>query len=211
MFEHIFSLFPVKPELSLDPAGFDSWTDQGAFRPPNCCSGSPPPSQWLHYDTFKSPWLYVQKSTPSPHVAYTDIGDLRFVAANGFSCPLPADHPAIILNTLANKVKVTLEDTSNSLHPTTLWKSTYSLKNSAPGGNGSRITSTQRPLSGDDPDTPFLPFCFRSVRDVDENTKYTLTVESVEDPRDVSIKPFKDVMILRPRPLCDTPVTTFLG
>ncbi len=145
MLDHIFSFFSTKPEISLDSAGFDSWTDQGVFHPPSCCDPSPPAPSWLSYNSsFKSPWLFVQKATPHTHLAYSDIGDLRFVSAGSGSCPLPQGHPAIILNTLANKVKVTLEDTSNSLHPSTMWQSTYSLKNSAPGGNGMKITSDQR-------------------------------------------------------------------
>jgi hypothetical protein len=60
----------------------------------------------------------------------------------------------------------------------------------------------------------FAPFCFDGIRSLDQlNTKFRLTVESMKDERDLSIVPFKDVMILRPRPLCDLPlnIRTFIN
>jgi hypothetical protein len=207
-FLHVFSSFA--PEISTDASGFDSWADQGTYRNPSCCDPNLHLPNWLQHTMLKSPWLYAQKSTPNPHVAYSDIGDLKFISVDGHSCPILQEHPSLILNTLASKVHVKLDDVSNSVRPRTMWDSTYSLKNSAPGGNGSKIVSYQNPVAGEKSDE-FMSFCYKSVHDLRPDTEFKLTVESKEDPNDVSIKPWKDEIILRPRPMCDAPVSSFLS
>ena len=203
MFEAIFSAFPSLPGHSVDADGFDAWTNQGIAKPPHICAPNPEIPDWLKHDSLKSPWLYVEKSTPDSHVAFTDVGDLRFVHTDG-SCPLPSSHPAVVLNTPASKVHVQLEDITSEVKPTVLWDNFFSLKNTAPGGNGIRITATQKPESAG---TDFMPICYPSKNDVNvfEN-KFRMTVESVVDDKDLSVKPFKDVFWLRPRPFCDVPV-----
>ena len=205
MFEHALTLFGKVPEISLDDAGFDSWSAQGVIRPAVIGTPVSPTPDWLTHSQLKSPWLYAEKSTPSPHVAYTDIGDARFVSTDG-SCPAPVDHPALILNTPANKVHVTLEEITNTVNPKVLWDNWFSLKNSAPGGNGTKIVSYQTPVDGPGQAASFIPFCFKGVRGIDFfETKYRLSVESVADDKDISVVPWKDAVILRPRPLCDIP------
>ena len=207
MDHHIFSMFSSRvPEISLDSEGFDSWTNQGVAVPPSVDSGTPTIPEWLTHTSLKSPWLYVEKSTPNSHIGFTDIGDTRFVSVGDSCNPISNDHPSIILNRTAGKVHVTLEEVSNNLHPKTLWDSYFSLKNSAPGGNGIKISSYQKAKGGEVAD--FLPFCFQKLSDVTDS-KYKLTVESLGDSNDVSIVPFKDVVILRPRPLCDLPIGMF--
>jgi hypothetical protein len=223
------------PEISRDIEGFDSWTDQG--HPVNPDVHDPvvrfPRPDWLKHTQLKSPWLYVEKATGNSHTSYTDIGDLGFVQANG-SCELTQTHPSFIFSRPANIVHVTLEDITNSVHVKKLWDNFFSLKNTAPGGNGIKIVGYQKPIdppvgtdSQDAADTDntgppetdvnrgkhdFVPFCFKSVKDVD-SAKYRLTIESLKDEKDLSVVPFKDVMILRPRPLCDIPINirTFIN
>ena len=200
VFIHLESLFAkiASQFVSLDHEGYDSWADQGASVP----SYLDRPA-WLDHDQLKAPWLYVQKSTPDSHVGFTDLGDLRFVHTDG-TCPLPIDHPAIILNKPANSVHVVLEDVTNTVQPKILWDNWFSLQNSAPGGNGIKITANQAPSGGD---KEFMPICFPSVKDIDFfDSKYRLSVESVADEKDLGISPWKDVILLRPRPLCDTPL-----
>jgi hypothetical protein len=206
MWEWLVSSF-AKVNVSVDKDGFDSWSTQGVAKPPDCCAHEPPMPNWLEHDSLKSPWLYVEKSTPNAHVGFTDVGDLRFVHTNG-SCPPPESHPGIVLNTPASKVHVQLEDITSEVKPTVLWDNWFSLKNSAPGGNGIKIIPTQRPVDAGSDSKDFMPFCFPSKDDVNvyEN-KYRMTVESVADDRDLSVRPFKDVFWLRPRPFCDTVVS----
>lgn len=220
MLDHIFSVFQTtaSPEISLDQDGFDSWTSRGvAMASP--IDGPDPPHwslPWLNHSDLKSPWLYVERVTPDSHTTYTDIGDLKFVSING-SCPVPQSHPSFIFDQPASTVHVTLEDISNSVHPKILWDSFYSLKNTAPGGNGIKIVGYQPEIpagSGGGGQLSFAPFCFNGLQSLDQmNTKFRLTVESIKDERDLSVVPFKDVMILRPRPLCDLPlnIRTFIN
>jgi hypothetical protein len=203
MFDHFLTLFPAKHPV--DAQGFDLVTNQGAAIARSVADPNPGPPSWLQHSTLKSPWLYVEKSTPNAHVAYTDVGDSRFVSI-GPSCRVPVGHPSIVLNTPAGEVKVKLEDYSNTVHPKILWDQQFRLKNTAPGGNGIRIIGTQKSSPASDMAEPadFVPFCFKSLGDVDFfDTKYRMTVESIADPNDVSITPWKDVFIIRPRPLCD--------
>lgn len=201
-----------QPQVSADLEGFDSWNNQGVSSPEPIDAIVPPRPGWLDHTILKSPWLYVEKATPDSHVGFLDLGDSRFVQTDG-TCPLPTDHPALVLNKPSNSVHVFLEDITNTVHRKTLWDNWFSLKNSAPGGNGIKITSQQLPVtppnSGGDGDKEFIPFCFPSVKDIDFfDTKYRLTVESVADEKDLGVVPWKDVMIIRPRPLCDT-LSTF--
>jgi hypothetical protein len=213
MLDHIVATSFGKPEISADTQGFDKWTAQGVIEAPPIYARVPERPEWLEHTYLKSPWLYTEKSTVGPHVAFTDVGDLRFVHV-GPSCPVPTDHPSIILNTPASKVHVKLEDMTNTTQPRSMWDQWYTLKNSAPGGNGLKILGYQRPLRptpSDEGDRSgkdrFIPMCFKSMDELDFfRTKYRMTVESVADPKDVSVKPWKDVFWLRPRPLCDTVV-----
>ena len=221
MLDHIWSIFQKVPEISTDSDGFDSWTSRGVSTAPPI-DGPPPPHRslpWLNHTELKSPWLYVEKVTPNPHTMYTDIGDAKFVSVDG-SCLPTQTHPSFIFNQPASTIHVRLEDDSNSVNPKILWDSYYSLKNSAPGGNGVKIVGYQPEVPGgsgaseEDGKLSFAPFCFNGVSSVDQMfTKYKLTVESIADEKDLSIVPFKDVMILRPRPLCDIPlnIRTFIN
>jgi len=136
------------------------------------------------------------------------------------SCSVPPDHPSFVLDQPASTVHVRLEDISNAVHPKTLWDSYYSLKNTAPGGNGIKIVGYQPETAGggggseEDGKLSFAPFCFNGVKKMDPMfTKYKLSVESMKDEKDLSLVPFKDVMILRPRPVCDLPlnIRTFIN
>ena len=202
---HLESFFSLPAhEISADPQGFDSWTNQGVSVPERIDAIVPPRPAWFDHTELKSPWLYVEKATPGSHVGFTDLGDARFVHTDG-TCPLPEDHPAIILNTPANRVHVQLEDITNTVQPKNLWDEWFSLKNSAPGGNGTKILSYQKAVeSGEE----FMPICFPSVKAIDFfDSKYRLTVESVADEKDLGVVPWKDVIVLRPRPLCDVPLS----
>jgi hypothetical protein len=205
LFDHIFTFFPKLPELGLDDQGLDAWGSQGIATYPTCDTPVIPTPHWLQHTALKSPWLYAERATPNAHVSYTDIGDLKFVHTNG-SCPVPQEHPSIILNTPSSKIHVTLEDITHATDVKKLWDNTYSLKNTAPGGNGIKVVSYQRPSEGEE---SFLPFCFPRIKDIDfvNGTKYKLTVESMPENGDVSTQPWKDVIILRPRPMCDIPIT----
>ena len=198
--------FAKIPEVSQDANGMDAWGSQGIAIAPKCETPVLPTPDWLRHTTLKSPWLYTERSTANAHVAYTDVGDLRFVHTDG-TCPLPRDHPSIILNTPASDVHVTLQDITTMSSPKKIWDNWFSLKNTAPGGNGIKVVSYQQPSKPDGED--FIPFCFPKVNDIDflDGTKYKLTVESVPDDKDVSLTPWKDEIILRPRPLCDTTLT----
>ena len=201
---HVPVSFPEKePEISLDSDGMDAWTSQGIARAPKCEIPILPTPDWMKYTSLKNPWLYVERSTPNSHVAYTDIGDAEFVHTNG-TCPIPDSHPSIILNTPASDVHVTLQDVSLGNDGEKLWDNWFSLKNTAPGGNGVKIVSYQVPSKPDGED--FIPFCFPKSHDIDflDGTKFKLTVESVPNDKDVSVTPWKDEIILRPRPVCDT-------
>ena len=205
MLEHVFTGFG-KPEISTDPEGFDSWGSQGAIKAPPVCTACAPPPDWLRHSGLKSPWLYVEKSTPNSHLAYTDIGDARFVHTDG-SCTVPSDHPAVIMNTPGAKLRVKLEDITNSVNAKILWDQTFQLRNTAPGGLGTKVVSYQKPMAGESENAAFIPFCFKNLRDLDLfDTKYRLTTESLVDKPDAAVKVFKDIAILRPRPLCDVPV-----
>jgi hypothetical protein len=200
--DHVLTVLAKVPELSLDENGMDAWGSQGIASAPTCDTRLLTPPDWMQYTSLKNPWLYAERATPNAHVAFTDIGDLRFVHTDG-TCPLPDEHPAIILNTPSSRIHVTLEDVTQTTNPRMLWDNWFSLKNSAPGGNGIKVVSYQQPAEeGED----FIPFCFPSLKEIDflSGTKYKLTVESVPDANDISIKPWKDEIILRPRPLCDT-------
>lgn len=216
MLDHFFSVFQSSPtpEISLDSDGFDSWTSKGVATAPLIDAPDPPhwSLPWLNHSDLKSPWLYVEKTTPDSHTVYTDIGDLKFVSTDG-SCPIPQTHPSFVFDRPAGTIHVKLEDISSTVHPKVLWDSNYSLKNTAPGGNGIKIVGYQPETAGGG-QLSFAPFCFDGIRSMDQlNTKFRLTVESMKDERDLSIVPFKDVMILRPRPLCDLPlnIRTFIN
>jgi hypothetical protein len=210
---HTFTVFP---EISVDPkTGFDNWSNQGAITAP--VQGSPPDVDvptWLQYTSLKSPWLYVEKTTPAPHVAFTDLGDLRYINIGTSCVPTSTNHPSIVLNTPASKLHVKLEDFTNTANPKIMWDQWFSLHNTAPGGNGIRMVGYQAPVDSDSPDggaDSFIPFCFKKLNDIDFfKTKYKMTVESVADAKDISVVPWKDVMMLRPRPLCDTLARDFL-
>jgi hypothetical protein len=201
------TVFAKTPEISLDDQGFDAWGSQGIAAASSCHTAVIPPPDWLKHASLKNPWLYAERATPNSHVAFTDVGDLRFIRPGETCSPLPSIHPAIILNRPASNVHVKLEDVTSRTNPITLWNNWFSLKNTAPGGNGIKITGSQVPIDPLDGSEShdFLPFCFKSSKDIDflNGTKYKLTVESVPGDSDVSIKPFKDEIILRPRPLCD--------
>ena len=209
MFCTSFAKVNIHPNQSLDADGFDAWSSQGIIKPQTVCDPhcrvSPP--DWLRHSELKSPWLYVERSTPNSHLAYSDVGDLRFVHTNG-SCPVSSNHPAIILNRPCAKVHVKLEDLTNTVHPRVLWDQVFQLRNSAPGGLGTKIVDYQKPLN-ESPNLEFIPFCFKGVNDLDfYETKFRLTTESLADPADAGVAAFKDVAILRPRPLCDIPIHT---
>ena len=220
MLDHIFSLFTGIPEISTDADGFDTWTSRGVSSAPPIDGPSPPhwSLPWLNHAELKSPWLYVEKISPNAHTTYTDIGDLKYVSVDG-SCPITPDHPSFVFDQPASTVHVKLEDISNSVHPKTLWDSYYSLKNTAPGGNGIKIVGYQPEVPGggggeEDGKLSFAPFCFNGVKEIDPMfTKFRLTTESIKDEKDLSVVPFKDVMILRPRPFCDIPlnIRTFIN
>lgn len=209
MWEHVSSFFPGKPELSLDEHGMDAWGSQGIATAPACRDPVIPTPDWLQHSDLKNPWLYAERSTPNAHLSFTDIGDTRFLHTNG-ECPIPetggATHPAIIINTPASQLHVKLEDITRSTNPKVLWDNWFSLKNTAPGGNGLKVIDGQEPMEPPEGESlDFIPFCFPSKNSIDflNGTKYKLTVESLKDDRDLSITPFKDEVILRPRPMCD--------
>jgi len=230
MFEHLWTIFSPAPEISTDADGFDAWTNQGVMKYPSVDSTKIefPRYEWLKHTELKSPWLYLEKATPNAHTAYTDIGDKNFVSTNG-SCDLTSTHPSFVLNRPAKTVHITLEDVTRMTAPKKLWDNYFTLKNTAPGGNGVKIVGYQQPIdppeqtggeTGENESAAsggkldFVPFCFNGMKDIDfTDTKYRLTVESLKDDRDLSIVPFKDVMILRPRPLCDIPINlkTFIN
>lgn len=211
MFDHFIGSFA--PEISLDSNGFDSWTDQGVISAPAVCTKVDPIPSWLQHSELKSPWLYVEKSTPGSHLAYTDIGDLQYVHLNG-SCPVPLPrfaHPSILVNQPCSKLHVTLEDVTNRVHPKVMWDQTFQLRNTAPGGLGTKVVGYQKAMPSEPANASFIPFCFKNLNDINFfDNKYKLTVSSVAEPADAAVKAFKDVAILRPRPLCDLPQVSFL-
>lgn len=158
---------------------------------------------WFNHNTFKTPWLYVSSQPAGSAVAYTDIGDLQYVHADG-TCPVPGpydNHPGFVFNRPVESVHVRLENVTHS-RPQVLWDATY---RGEPGGP-TKLTREASAIEGDV--QTFIPFCFDKFdpRTIEE-AKYRLTVESYANPDHPNVVPFKEVIELRPRPFCDVPVT----